>query len=206
MDRDRALAIQRTALVEWLAVMAQSSEGARLLETGAPLPARSRRPRSARSRTRPPTRTPAPCSTATPSSSGFYADAGIEAWTVWVPEFDRAAIEGLEGAGHRFDGEPMGMVLELDRWEPPDLGDLEWDADGAMAEAGEVNDRAYGYGAGSGYARAMSREVAGYRIYRARVGGELACVAGAIEHTGGDLGIYFVATLPEHRGRGLPPG
>ena len=203
VDRDRALAIQRTALAEWLGVMSSSSEGAQLFEadgtTACAVPACPDR--------------------SIPNSvcygdagalldhhdelTSFYADAGVEAWTVWVPEFDRAAIGGLERAGHRFDGEPMAMVLELDRWQPPELGDLEWDAEVDPATAGEVNDRAYGYSAESGYARAMTRAVEGYRLYRAQVDGEVACVAGTIEHDGGDLGIYFVATLPEYRGRGL---
>ena len=203
IDRDRALAIQRTALAEWLGVLAKASERARLFDaggvTGCAVPAC-------------PDRSIPNSVTYEDAGSllerrdelaGFYAEAGIEAWTVWVPEFDAEARAGLERAGHVFDGEPMAMVLELERWQPPELGDLDWDAEGDVPSAGEVNDRAYGYAADAGYARAMTRDVDGYRVYRARVDGELACVAAAIEHAGGDLGIYFVATLPEHRGRGL---
>jgi GNAT superfamily N-acetyltransferase len=40
------------------------------------------------------------------------------------------------------------------------------------------------------------------RLYRARVGGEAACVLGTIDHED-DLGFYFVATDPGHRGKGL---
>ncbi|MET0128877.1 MAG: GNAT family N-acetyltransferase, partial [Solirubrobacterales bacterium] len=39
-------------------------------------------------------------------------------------------------------------------------------------------------------------------IWAARDRGELACVMATIDHVD-DLGVYFVATHPEHRGRGL---
>ena len=40
------------------------------------------------------------------------------------------------------------------------------------------------------------------RLYQARVGGEPACVLGTLDHDS-DLGFYFVATHPDHRGLGL---
>lgn len=133
----------------------------------------------------------------------FYERLGIEAWTVWVPDFDPGTVEALEGAGHTFDGKPTAMVLELDGWEPPPIGDLDWDRDGDPETFGRINDLAYGYTPETGYARAMSQPVDGYTIYRARADGETACVVGTLEHDRGDLGIYFVATVPEHRGKGL---
>lgn len=203
IDRERALTIQRTALADWIRVMAQASAGARSLErdgvVASAVPA-------CPDRSVPNSVTYADTGALFehhPDLGRFYAASGVEAWTVWVPEFDRQAITGLERAGHRFDGKPMAMVLELDGWEQPELGDLAWDAEGDIAVAGEVNDRAYGYEPESGYARAMRKTVEGYRLYQAWVDGTVACVAGAIEHPGGDLGIYFVATLPEYRGRGL---
>ncbi len=39
-------------------------------------------------------------------------------------------------------------------------------------------------------------------LYEARVGGEVACVLGTADH-GSDLGVYFVATDPNHQGVGL---
>ena len=43
----------------------------------------------------------------------------MAAWTVWVPEFDREAVELLEAAGHVFDGSPMAMSVELEGFERP---------------------------------------------------------------------------------------
>ena len=40
------------------------------------------------------------------------------------------------------------------------------------------------------------------RLYQARVGGEPACVLGTLDD-GTDCGVYLVATLKEHRGKGL---
>jgi GNAT superfamily N-acetyltransferase len=135
--------------------------------------------------------------------SRFHEDAGIEAWTVWAPDFDVETIEALRQAGHTFDGKPVAMVLELEHWQAPPIGDLDWDRDGNHETYGRVNDLAYGYTPETGYARAMSKPADGLTIYRARSEGEIACVVGTLEHDGGDLGIYFVATLPEHRGKGL---
>ena len=41
------------------------------------------------------------------------------------------------------------------------------------------------------------------RLYQARAGGEPVSVMATIDHAGDDLGIYLVATHPDHRGRGL---
>ncbi len=133
----------------------------------------------------------------------LYDEAGIVAWTVWTPEVDAEPIEALEASGHIFDGEPLAMVLELEQWSGPDVGDLDWDADGSGAIAGPINDRAYGSQHGEGMAAALSDPPPWVRNYQARVDGEVACVLGTIDHGGEDLGVYFVATELEHRGEGL---
>src|SRR5438067_655080 len=38
-----------------------------------------------------------------------YADAGVRAWTVWVPEYELKARELLEAAGHVLDATPAAM-------------------------------------------------------------------------------------------------
>ena len=43
------------------------------------------------------------------------------------------------------------------------------------------------------------------RLYQARVDDQPACVMATVDH-GADCGIYLVATLKEHRGRGLARG
>ena len=44
--------------------------------------------------------------------------------------------------------------------------------------------------------------VDGLRLFEARVEGEPACVLGTYDN-GDDCELYFVATLPDHRGKGL---
>lgn len=140
-----------------------------------------------------------------------YDGAGIVAWTVWAPEFDRRTIGALERAGHHFDGNPAAMVLELERFEPPPRGDLEWDDAATVETMARLNDAAYGHTPATGFGRAFERRADGLdlRIYRAGVDGEPACVLATIDHApapgmaGPDCGIYFVATDERHRGRGL---
>src|SRR5215203_6856 len=42
-----------------------------------------------------------------------YAEAEVEAWTVWVPEADIAVAEALEAAGHSLDATPRAMAMPL---------------------------------------------------------------------------------------------
>ena len=140
-----------------------------------------------------------------------YEEAGIEAWTVWAPEFDREAIAGLEAAGHKFDGQPTAMVLDLAAAAPSDLGDLEWDREATWEELGRINDEAYGHAGAGGFAPGLRRFPEGLdlRLRRARVDGETTCVMATIDHAptpgadGPDCGVYFVATREAFRRRGL---
>src|SRR4051812_17645801 len=43
--------------------------------------------------------------------AALYAEAGVRAWTVWVPDRDREAQRVLEQAGHRLDAKPAAMAL-----------------------------------------------------------------------------------------------
>lgn len=133
-----------------------------------------------------------------------YDDAGVNSWTVWLHEGDWDSRELLETKGHRFDGSPLAMVLELAKWQPEDLGDLDWDADASFDELGRVNDLAYGYDP-PGMAPALERPAGeiSIRLYRARAeGGVLASVLGMLDE-GDDSGVLFVATVPKMRGRGF---
>ena len=196
-------AIQTRALRDYLRWLGTASEGALPLElpgvTAAIVPATPERsiPNSVAYEDE------ASLAAAYDELAASYEEAGIVSWTVWTPESDSGAIELLEGRGHAFDGEPAAMTLDLGDLTA-ESGDLEWDDSGSFEELGRLNDEAYGYSRGAGYAAAIAEPRAdlGMRIYRARADGETACVMATIDH-GDDLGIYFVATPERHRGKRL---
>lgn len=137
---------------------------------------------------------------ALPELAEAYEAAGVHAWTVWVPRGDTQAAELLGRAGHSFDGEPAAMVAELGELEVPDLGDLDWSAGASAADVAHINDAAYGYD-GKPFVRAIET-LEGLNAYVARVDGVAACALVTAEHDG-SAGVYFVATLPEARGKRL---
>ena len=203
LTHERVAAIQQTALADWIRSVAAGSRSGQVFESDGVV-ACAVRDCPDRSIVNSVTYTDADALERVHGDLvDFYGRTGIEAWTVWTPDHDEDAIAILEGAGHEFDGKPIAMALELDGWQSPPIGDLDWDRDADPETFGRINDLAYGYTPETGYARAMSEPVEGYTLYRARADGETACVVGTLEHDGGDLGVYFVATVPEHRGKGL---
>ena len=131
----------------------------------------------------------------------IYEEAGVRAWTVWAPQGDGDGAAVLEGAGHTLDGVPAAMAMELgglDRTSPPGI---EIDTNPEMVELGRLNDRAYEF-EGDQFARALAARPPGLHAYLARLDGIPAACVAAIDQ-GTDCGIYFVATAPEARGRGL---
>ena len=94
------------------------------------------------------------------------------------------------------------MVLELSDLPQHDPGDLDWTAEGSLAEAERINDEAYGYEHGT-FERGIGDPQPGtWRVYEAGLEGRPASVLATTDHEG-DCGIWWVATLPEARGRGL---
>ena len=200
--RERLVAIQRRAMRDCVRMLGSSSPGAGVVErdgvtasVGPACPDRS----IANSVT---FEDPATLVGMLDELAGLYEEAGIEAWTVWVPDFDAETIAALEQAGHAFDGEPLAMALELEGWEAPPLDDLEWDTDLDPSLLGELNDLAYGLEPERGVGRALAEPPEQVRLYQARVDGRPASVLATMDHDD-DLGFYWVATDPEHRGRGL---
>src|ERR671918_876700 len=49
-----------------------------------------------------------------------YDEAGVRAWTVWVPEEDSATAAGLAEAGHLDDAQPRDMGMPLADLRMPD--------------------------------------------------------------------------------------
>jgi GNAT superfamily N-acetyltransferase len=129
-----------------------------------------------------------------------YAETGIRAWTVWVPERDRAAQELLARAGHRLDASPAAMATDLATFEATPAADVELDDDPPASAVGGINDAAYGYD--DAFARAFATVPEGLNLYAARRDGEPVACVGTIHHEG-DCGVYLVGTLPRARGLGL---
>ena len=190
-------------MLHWYRLVAQASDGARAIErdglVAALVPAAPER--SAPNGvvyTR-----PGAVAEAYEELAAAYDEMGAR-WTVWVHHDDGDTAAFLEAAGHVFDADPEGMVLDLsDGVERPADGALEdWTAYGDMAHVGTINDRSYGHGSDS-FARALSRLPEGSgRVYLAGLeGGPVACTI-MVDHERNSE-VQMVAVVPEARGRGL---
>jgi GNAT superfamily N-acetyltransferase len=133
--------------------------------------------------------------------SRVYAEAGIEAWTVWVPEADAEVASALEAAGHRLDATPRAMAMPISDLQAPDPDpELEIREEPDSELISSLNEVAYGFAPGE--FPVMWGVLAGLRIYLGSIDGETVACAGAFAN-GGDCEIVFVAVLPEGRGRGI---
>ena len=138
---------------------------------------------------------------ALPRLAGIYDAAGVKAWTVWVPEGDHVAAELLARAGHVLDAEPAAMVCRLDELGAPDPGDLDWTAEGELAELAAINDASYPYADGP-FSRALQLLDPAARVFVARRDGRPASALCTVE-VEASAGVYWVATVPDARGAGL---
>ena len=203
MDRAAALELHRRSLMSFARLIGSGAESSRVLESdGVAAAVVPEVPDRSVVNSVAYTDTPA-LAAALDGLAAAYEDAGVGAWTVWVPEDDRDAASLLEAGGHRLDAEPVAMVADLARLPDPDPDELDWDAGADPQVVGRINDLAYGWTEGTfGAAMARFAEIDGLRLYQARIGGEPVCTLGAYDN-GDDCEIYFVATLAEHRGQGL---
>jgi GNAT superfamily N-acetyltransferase len=134
-----------------------------------------------------------------------YADAGVRAWTVWVPEHEYRARELLAGAGHVLDATPAAMLLDLAELVAPAAPEPDWSAEWDIEAAGRINDAAYGDEPGL-FARGMGDLPAeSGHMYLARVDGEPASFVVVHDHEG-NCEFWIAATVPAARGRGLLSG
>ena len=131
----------------------------------------------------------------------IYSDAGIEAWTVWVPEGHAEVAEALRAAGHELDARPRAMAMPVAGLQAPepDPG-LEIREEPDYDLVSSINEVAYGFAPGE--FPVMRGELPGLRTYLGSIEGETVACAGAFAHEG-DCEIVFVAALPEGRGRGI---
>jgi ribosomal protein S18 acetylase RimI-like enzyme len=131
-----------------------------------------------------------------------YDEAGVEAWTVWVPEGDEAAAAVLAEAGHVLDGVPRAMGAELHSVERPSDHGADLSAGCDLAAVGRVNDAAYGFGADGVGPVISTLPPDQVHAYGARADGDTVAVMIAVD-SAENTEIAWVATLPEARGRGL---
>jgi GNAT superfamily N-acetyltransferase len=132
-----------------------------------------------------------------------YEEAGVLAWTVWVPVHHTRAASLLERSGHRLDASPTAMIADVGDVEAPREDDPELDPDPTRRDVGRVNDLAYG--TGDSFQRLLGDGPADPRhTYVARIDGRAAATVVSQDHEG-DCSIWWVATVREARGRGLAP-
>ena len=128
-----------------------------------------------------------------------YDDAGILAWTVWVPGDDGRAGGALERAAHALDAEPMAMARELDGVERPAPGDLTLIEDPEPPDMTAVIAESYAW---PNVTEALVGWPEGFHPYVALADGSPACCLAIADH-GDDAHVTLVGTVPAARGRGL---
>jgi GNAT superfamily N-acetyltransferase len=137
---------------------------------------------------------------ALPALARAYDEAGVNAWTVWIPESDDVARSGLGAAGHKLDGEPRAMALELSELRVPDPDPaLEIREEPDMEALRLINETAYGHPPGD--FPPMS-PMPGTDVFLADLAGETVGTVVTWDR-GLDCEITFVATLQSARGRGV---
>lgn len=141
---------------------------------------------------------------ALPALAGLYDEAGVDAWTVWVPAQDRETARLLEHAGHVLDASPLAMACPIEETAEPGEEPEDWSREPDASVAGPINDRAYGYE--NSFTRALDGLPAdAMDVWVARVDGRPSSCVATLDH-GDDRHITMVATLPEARGRRLAGG
>ncbi len=135
-----------------------------------------------------------------PRLAEIYDEAGVNAWTVWIPANDETAKAGLEAAGHLLDATPRAMGLDLGELNPPDPDpELVFRAEMDMEKVRRINEIAYGYPAGDFPPMSPMPDT---EAYLADLDGETVATV-VLWDRGDDIEVTFVATLPEARGRGI---
>ena len=138
---------------------------------------------------------------ALPELARHYDEEGVAAWTVWTPDDDEQAAAALRDAGHALDADPSAMTLDLAELDEPPAIEHRTGDDLIPTIAG-INDQAYHHDDGP-FMRMLAEHPAGVTSnYVADLDDKpAACLQ--ILPVEGDASVYWVATLPEARGRGL---
>jgi ribosomal protein S18 acetylase RimI-like enzyme len=137
------------------------------------------------------------------SLTEHYAQAGVMAWTVWVPPGDRRAASILQSRGHALDSTPMLFAAPIERLDTEPKLELELDVDPRWETVCQVNDKAHGVLEPWSMA-AIFQTMAdpASHLHVARRNGACAAALVAREQDR-DCYFWFVATVPEAQGAGL---
>lgn len=138
---------------------------------------------------------------AVPELARAYEEAGVNAWTIWIPDHDVRAREMAEAEGHVLDANPAAMEASMDELALLDPGDLDWSSDIDMMAVYDVNDRTYGMDSGP-FKSAGVADAGDGHVYGARLDGEIVSVLSVLD-VGDDACVSLVATLPEAQRRAL---
>lgn len=132
-----------------------------------------------------------------------YEAAGSKAWSVWVPPGDEHAPSVLQDFGHVADSTPMLMAARIEDIDLVASHTLKLHPAPTWEMVARVNDRAHGVlDAWSMAAVVADMDDPATHLHVALHVDEIACALLAREHDG-DCYFWFVATIPEARGRGL---
>jgi GNAT superfamily N-acetyltransferase len=129
----------------------------------------------------------------------LYARARIAKWGVWIDPAASAEAEALQKYGLVLDSTPGLMAAELaaiERTQDPRVDTV------TLEELGAVNDAAYGIPPGT-----IATALAGIpptAVHACGVrDGDAPTAVAVVQDVEDDAFVSFVATLPDHRGRGL---
>jgi ribosomal protein S18 acetylase RimI-like enzyme len=137
--------------------------------------------------------------------AAIYDEAGVLAWTVWVPDHDERVQAALAEAGHKLDADPAAMIADLADVEPPREGDPRPDPEPRAEDLAEINDLAYG--TGDAFKRLMGNGRLDPDFAYLAVDDDGTPLASVVtQDHDGDCSVWWVATVPEARGRGLAAG
>jgi GNAT superfamily N-acetyltransferase len=129
-----------------------------------------------------------------------YRANAVTAWAVWVPDRDLRSANLLARRGYSLDAAPRAMAIALaDLCSAPAPSGIESGPGDAQTAMG-LNDRAYGQQTGWFYcATHCPVPIRWHVAYQDGVA--IGCVGTIL--SGNDCCVTGIATLPEHRGKGI---
>lgn len=132
----------------------------------------------------------------------IYRDAGVAAWTVWVPGGDTATADGLAAAGHVLDANPAAMGAVLDEMDLAPRGVAEVRPSNDWGALARLNAAAYGTPEDDWVEALGGQSDALGALYVVGDPADPEASAFISEHDG-NAEVCFVATRAASRGRGL---